>query len=294
MTGALLAGAAFGLGVLMLARALFPSRPPLAAALARLDRPGSLTPPGPDGTAGGSTARLAALARALGVRPTGNRSDLAVTGTPADRHLADKVALAVFGLALPAAAGFLAAFGGLSVPVAAPVWASLALGAAGFVLPDALLRGRAAERRRDFRHGLGSFLDLLVVSLAGGAGVESALEDAADIGSGWAFARLRHALAAARVRRETPWKALRELGEELGIAELVELAASVSLAGTEGARVRASLVAKARSLRAHALAEAKAEAHAATERMSLPLVLLFAGFLVFIGYPAIDRVVTGI
>ena len=35
------------------------------------------------------------------------------------------------------------------------------------------------------------------------------------------------------------------------------------------------------------------QAQAATERMSLPVVLLFAGFLIFIGYPAIARVLTG-
>jgi uncharacterized membrane protein len=48
------------------------------------------------------------------------------------------------------------------------------------------------------------------------------------------------------------------------------------------------------SLRAHQLAEAETQAQAATERMSLPVVLLFAGFLVFIGYPAIARILAGL
>jgi len=64
-----------------------------------------------------------------------------------------------------------------------------------------------------------------------------------------AFAYLRRALDGARLARETPWSALGRLGTELGIGELSELAASVSLAGTEGAKVRASLAAKAASLR---------------------------------------------
>jgi hypothetical protein len=72
------------------------------------------------------------------------------------------------------------------------------------------------------------------------------------------------------------------------------LAASVSLAGTEGAKVRASLAAKAGSLRTHELAEAETEDQAATERMSLPVVLLLAGFLLFIGFPAVERVLTGL
>ena len=78
------------------------------------------------------------------------------------------------------------------------------------------------------------------------------------------------------------------------MGELCELAASVGLAGTEGARVRESLVAKASSLRAHELSEAESAAQSASERMSLPVVLLFVGFLVFLGYPAVDRILTGI
>jgi tight adherence protein C len=133
-----------------------------------------------------------------------------------------------------------------------------------------------------------------VITLAGGSGVEGALTDAASVGHGFTAARLRRALEAARLRREPPWLALGRLGEELGIDELLELAASMQLAGAEGAKVRASLAAKATSLRAHLLTEAETQAQAATERMSLPVVLLFAGFLVFIGYPAITRVLTGI
>jgi tight adherence protein C len=72
------------------------------------------------------------------------------------------------------------------------------------------------------------------------------------------------------------------------------LAASITLAGTEGAKVRASLAAKSAAMRTRQLAEAEASAQAATERMSLPLVVLFAGFLALIGYPAIVHVINGI
>src|SRR5581483_1383228 len=114
------------------------------------------------------------------------------------------------------------------------------------------------------------------------------------VGQGWAFDHLRSALDAARLARRPPWDVLGRLGAELGVTDLVELAASVSLAGTEGAKVRASLAAKAASLRSHELADAETTAQAATERMSLPVVVLFAGFLAFIGYPAIDHGLTGL
>jgi tight adherence protein C len=120
------------------------------------------------------------------------------------------------------------------------------------------------------------------------------LADAAGVGEGWAFAALRRALDQARLARETPWAALGRLGDELGVGELSELAANVALAGTEGAKVRASLAAKAVSLRTHELAEAETADQAATERMSLPVVLLFAGFLFFLGFPAVERVLHGL
>lgn len=160
------------------------------------------------------------------------------------------------------------------------------------MVASSCMRTEADERRKAFRHALSSFLDLVVISLAGGAGVESGLRDAAGIGEGWAFTQLRSALDVTMLTGETTWSALGRLGEELGVAELSELAASVSLAGTEGARVRESLAAKAKSLREHELSEAEAEAQSATERMAFPVVLLFLGFLILIGFPAIDAVLT--
>jgi tight adherence protein C len=47
------------------------------------------------------------------------------------------------------------------------------------------------------------------------------------------------------------------------------------------------------SLRVHELTEAESADQAATEKMSLPVVLLFAGFLCFIAFPAVERVLTG-
>jgi len=80
---------------------------------------------------------------------------------------------------------------------------------------------------------------------------------------------------------------------ELGIPELVELATTVQLAGTEGARIRQSLTARGESLRRHEQAEAESAANAMTERLFLPGALLLLGFLVFIGFPAVHRILGG-
>jgi tight adherence protein C len=300
---ALVCGAGVGLGLLAIARGLVPPRPPLAVALARLQVGAALArplpyPPMPSGDPGWGLRLvgmpLARRARRLGLAPRWLARDLAVLERPLERHLADKVTLALFGLLLAPAVAAALTMAGIMLPLALPAWASLALAVGGFFTPDLGIRADAAKRRRDLRHALGSFLDLTVITLAGGSGVEGALTDAASVGHGFAATQLRRALAAARLRRAPPWAALGRLGQELGVDELVELAASMQLAGVEGAKVRASLAAKAASLRAHQLADAETQAQAATERMSLPVVLLFAGFLVFIGYPAITRVLTGI
>ena len=301
MIAALACGAGVGAGLWLIVRGLFPPRPSLAQTLAQLRRLPEPVPVLVPGSDGGMAARLGrpvadALTRtgAGWLLPAAVRRDLAVLGRSPERHLAEQVTLALVGLLFAPAVAALLLLGGAHLPLVVPLWASLVFALAGFLLPDLGIRADANRRRRDFRHALSSFLDLVVVALAGGGGVETALADAASVGSGWAFACLRRALDQARLARQTPWAALSRLGQELGVAELSELAASVALAGTEGAKVRASLAAKAASLRTHQLADAETADQAATERMSLPVVLLFAGFLLFLGYPAVQKVLTGL
>jgi Flp pilus assembly protein TadB len=293
----LLLGVGFGVGVWALCVWAFPPRPALGAVLARLSAPPA---PAPILTAeeSGWAARLGRpFVRPLAAAglPTARiRRDLAVIGRPVATHLAEKASLAVAGLLTPALAQLVLSVGGLSLGVAMPLIAAVVLAVVGFLVPDLRARADAARRRADFRYGLSAYLDLVWITLAGGAGVDSALGDAVTVGRGWAFTQLRRALATAHLTRTTPWAAFHQLGEELDIGELSELAASVSLAGTEGAKVRASLAAKAAALRTHQLTEAEGAAQAATERMSLPVMALFLGFLVFIGFPAITQVLNGL
>jgi tight adherence protein C len=298
----LLLGALVALGAIVSWRLLFPSPPPLQAAIDRLQRRNQLVrithADDSDGISDflGRTvgASLGRILRNLGLRLDSLEPDLRLVGRSLDQHLAQKVVLAFFGLALPAVVAAVWTVGGFSVPLTFPTGVGLVLGVFFFFAPDISLRSETEERRKAFKQALGSFLDLVVISLAGGTGVESALRDAAGVGRGWAFAQLRNALEVTALTGETPWAALARLGEEVGVTELVELSATVSLAGTEGARVRDSLAVKAGSLRDHALAEAEAEAQSTTEKMALPVVLLFLGFLILIGYPAVDAVVNNL
>jgi Flp pilus assembly protein TadB len=156
------------------------------------------------------------------------------------------------------------------------------------------VRDRARARRDAFRTALSAYLDLVNVLLAGAAGTETALAAAAEAGDGWAFAQLRATLERSRALRTSAWDAFDELGAELGVVELQELAASIRLAGEQGAKIKTSLASKAASLRVQQLARTEAAAHAASERMAIPNVVLFLGFLIFAGYPALISIVGGI
>lgn len=287
-------GAGFGAGLWTLAIWLVPPRPALNAVLRR----GTEPPPSSTTVHTGWPSRLARPATVflhrMGLpRPTTIRN-LAVLDRDRDDFLTETALWTLGGVLAPSVVftGLTAA--GTEIDLQIPLAFTVGGGVAGFLLPDLRVRKHAERRRSEFRHALSTFLDLVVISLAGGAGVDSALNGAVSIGHGWAFHHLQRALATARLTRSTPWSTLGELGRELDITELTELAASVSLAGTEGAKVRNSLTAKAAALRAHQLTDAEGQANGATERLSLPMMALFLGFLAFIAYPAVTQILNGL
>ena len=141
-------------------------------------------------------------------------------------------------------------------------------------------------RRSDMDLAVAVYLDLVNVLLAGGAGVETAMLAAAGAGDGFSFEQIRLALVRAQSSRGSYWDSLRELGERTGVESLEDVAHSVQLAGEHGARIRQSLAAKATALRGRNLARIEHEAEQRTEHMGLPIVLLFLGFILLVGYPA--------
>ena len=286
---ALLTGAVIGAGLLLGLRAtLDPPQPNLSRRLAELYQP----PPGDGLDAARARWQVWALrASRIGDRdPLSLRQDLAICEISVERHATVKLGFALGGAVVPVAMAGVWRAAGVTAPLAAIAAMSLAAAAVGFVLPDGILARRAARRRRDFRYALSLFLDLVVVVVAGGGGITTALYDAASAGSGWSFSELRRTLHSARLQRRSPWSALNDLADAIGAAELRELASSVELAGNSGARVRDTLRAKAISVRDHELAETEAEALAASERMGAPMVGMFVGLILLVGYPAMATV----
>lgn len=307
MTAVILAGALCGMGLLLLVLAL--AQPATrgsgaVSALARLDhdlaRSRGQSSERAGVPAGAGTVRLERLGRSLrrpldeaGINlPRGLLSDLNMIDRSLERHLALTVIAGVLGAVLPLTVAGLLTGSFASVPATTPIWAA-ALGLlVGLLLPTARAIARADVRRRDFRHVVGSFLDLVALNLAGGRGVPEALTSASRISDGWAMVRLRDTLEIARLHGETPWSALGRLGEQTGVAQLRDLSAALELVADDGAKVRESLTARAASLRRRELADAESRAQARSQSMLVAQLLLAVGFLVFLIYPAITRVLS--
>ncbi|GIH63275.1 type II secretion system protein [Microbispora siamensis] len=349
MITTVLCGAVLGLGLFLLMRALFPPRPGLTARLAALDeaRDGKGVPRAPLIAPEEDVSefrrmlglRLARFYAARGWEARSVKADLALLGKSFEGFLATKLLLGVSGLlAFPLLVGWLALMGwGVSVQV--PLWSALVVCVIFFLLPDAQIRRDAAVRRRDFRHAVGAFLDLVSMNLAGGRGVPEALMMAVAVGSpvttpgalngtvnstvngtvhgmangtvhgavhgaasagttgaangagpapgaNWAMERIREALANARIVGITPWQALGQLGDEINVDELRDLSAALGLVADDGAKVRASLTARAATLRRRELAEVEGKAGERSQSMLVAQLLLCAGFVIFLSFPA--------
>jgi type II secretion system (T2SS) protein F len=277
-----LAGALAGLGVYTLARLVIPGGPSLDAALARIHAAGGQPAEPP------ARALAARIASAMPWLPV-PAADLAMLGQDRERWLASKLICGLLGLGTVPAIGALAMLAGVRVPVAVPAITSVALGLALFFAPDLVTRVNASQKRADFRHALTSYLDLVALERGAGAGPTEALEGAAQIGGGWAFARIEAALDAARQAGRPPWEGLAALAAQTGVAELSDLADIAEVAGHEGARILQTLAARAESMRAEALAATKAKAGSRSTTMVVPIALLGAGFLLLLIFPIVYR-----
>jgi tight adherence protein C len=291
MITAIVAGAIAGAGLFLLAFALIPRRVSLSRQIAALDAPAYQ----PTRRAGGSESEfsrrlgtvLARICAEQGWEFPSLRANLALTGKSLEEYLATKVLLACFGLIVVPVLFAVLGIAGIHISVVIPVWAALAAAVVFFFLPDLELKQQADQRRKDFRHAVGAFLDLVAMSLAGGRGVPEALMGASEVGSGWAMWLIKDALANARITGQTPWQALGALGEELKVDELRDLSAALSLVAEDGAKVRESLTARAASLRRKEIADLEGQAGERSQSMLVAQMVMCAGFMLFLIFPAV-------
>lgn len=295
---ACLVGAVFGLGVFALIRALTPNRRSAVSTIAQID---ALRATGATTDSAVSSAkaegwraqlgqRVAAFYLQQGWEQRSLRADLAVLDRSWEAFLATKTVLAAAGVVFGPALFAVGAEIGFGISPIIPVWLALLFGAVFFLLPDLEVRRDATSKRKDLRRVIGAYLDLVSMNLAGGRGLPEALMAAAEISDGWALMRIRNCLADARITGTSQWVALGRLGDELGIEELQDLGVTLALVADDGAKVRDSLASRAETMRHRELSEIEGQAGEQSQSMLVAQMLLAAGFLVFLIYPAAMRV----
>ena len=236
-------------------------------------------------------SRIGDVLEGQGVRlPARLQSDLGMVGQSREMFLARTAGGALLGAVLPNAVLIPFAVLGL-VGFTIPLWLVLIGALVGAAVPYLELGRQAQEKRRAFRHMVSAFLDLVAMNLAGGRGVPEALLAASTISDSWGVVRIRDTLEAARLQGITPWAALGQLGEEVDVDELRDLAAALALVAEDGAKVRDSLTARAASMRHRELADAEARAEERSQSMLIAQLLLCVGFLIFLIFPALARIV---
>jgi len=303
MIALVMCGMGVAAGLVLAFLALNPARPSLDAELARLAR--SATSPAVPAVSPAPPDRYVRLRRSLGsalAEPLG-AAGLVPTGLDADLQILDQDradwaaqvgvgatglgATVVVLLALFAVVGFVA-------PVLVVLAMLVVVAGLSWLVPTLAARAAARGRREHFRAVLATWLELVTLSQAAGTGLEGAMDAACSLSDDWALRRLGRALANARHLGLAPWEGLRQLGTELGVDELGQIAAMLTLAGAEGARVRASLAAGAASLRGRELATTEAEANRVSERLFLPATVIMIAFLLFLTFPAFERILASL
>jgi Flp pilus assembly protein TadB len=288
----LLASAGLGVGLWLTIVGLFPAALSVTEVLSRVQA----GTPEPHPTRA-STSQDSALSRLgsravgplqwLGVPGTRVRAELELMERSVEQVLSDKAVAGVYGMMIPIASLLTLAAVGIHLDLGEVAAGSVVLGAAGFFVFDLTVHTDAEEFRRSARLAVRVFLDQTVTSLAGGGGIEQSMVAAASDGRGPMFRRIRDALDSAQLHRESAWSHLDRLGHEVGVEELSELAAAGTLAGAEGAKVKSSLAAKARSMRERELAYCVAQAKSATTRLAMPGALMGMMFILFLIYPVL-------
>ncbi len=286
-------GLVAGLGLFLVVRELLPSTPRLQSALDRLSGDDKVEPVTVvDGTELTATKRYTQvfgawaqrrLPLSLLVRGAPSRADLDLIGKTATDHYGAKALGAGSMLVAVPFLGLCVGLLNLGLPVAAPFGAAVLLALGAWFLPDLDARSKAKRARQEFSRAVSTYLELLAIERVSGAGATQATFAAAQVAQSWPFRRIAAALERSRWEGQAPWVALRELGEEVEVDALGEVASIVELAGTQGSAIHDQLQSKAAAMRDAQLDVEQQIAHDATVRMTVPgTMTVFVYFLMLI------------
>jgi tight adherence protein C len=240
--------------------------------------------------------KISAVLQALGEQVQGRRADVSAirlrmiqagyTGrTAVPIYLGSRIALPI-GLAA-ASVFILSVLGATSLAgVLATVW----FAAVGYVMPSFYIGSRITRRQKEMQKALPDALDLLVVCVEAGLGLNQALVRVSD--------EIEHVseimseelvLANLEIRAGTPRdEALRNLGERTGLGDLKSLTAMLVQTDRFGTSIATALRVHSDTMRTKRRQRAEEAAAKTTIKLVFPLVLFIfpAMFVVILG-PAV-------
>ena len=225
--------------------------------------------------------------RLAGWRLTTPDEALALIEWTRGRFLLTRVGLTLAAVLIGPVLWLLVTIAGIPVAFAPPQGLSLLLGLAVWYGVGAWVAGQGAARKLEMREALISYLTLLALYKASGEGMLSALQQAATTSNAWTFRRIDARLAASLRAGLSPQAGLRQLGEELGITEIGDVADIAATASLQGAGVFTTLLARAQALRNQMQSDAEAEAAGRSVQLGIPKVMLVMAGIGFLMYPLI-------
>jgi len=168
------------------------------------------------------------------------------------------------------------------------------VGAVGFLLPNVWLRLATSQRCEKIRNGLPDSLDLMVISVEAGLGLDAAIQRVGDemrrvhpeLSEEMTIASVETQMGVPRA------EALANMAARSGVAEMKALVAVITQAEKFGTSIAKALRNQADSLRTKRRLKAEERAQKTAVKLMLPLVLFIfpAMFVVLLG-PAIIQAV---
>jgi pilus assembly protein TadC len=179
---------------------------------------------------------------------------------------------------------------GVTTPPTVVGLLAVAMAAGGFYLPLASLRSDAAARRREFGAGLAQYVSFVDVMVSGGNSIDGSFEFAAELGEGWVWDEIRFAIASASSATLAPYRALQDLGDELGVVELANLARRLEQTQSTGSAIGPALRSLAETLNKDQARQVQVADDEVTEKMTFPLMVVLCSLLTFFGIAAVTAI----
>lgn len=181
-----------------------------------------------------------------------------------------------------------------NVQITTLLWSALTLSLVGFLLPHLFVVRRIFLRQRAVREGFPDALDLLLVCVEAGLGLDAAINRVgAEIATAHPILSEQFELTALELRAgKSRADALRTLSDRVGIIELAAFVTLLNQSDALGTSIAEALRVHADEMRVNRMLRAEEKAHKLPVKLSIPLVfMVLPALMIVILAPAVIDIV---